>query len=120
MIYALKIVELQIATWSVSDESYNKFHLPVILSTEGLKLVSICLLMSVLLYCKLRIAIYLIFQASYHKTGHGMCGFAVALGPNNELGVGAPGNFYFHGELYSVSPVNDYISYSSTGELLNI
>ena len=54
MIYALKIVELQIATWSVSDESYNKFHLPVILSTEGLKLVSICLLMSVLLYCKLK------------------------------------------------------------------
>ena len=122
MVYnPLRIVELQIATWSVSDESYNKFQLPlVILITERLKFDSTSFLMSILLYCKLQIAIYLIFQASYHKTGHGMCGFAVALGPNNELGVGAPGNFYFHGELYSVSPVNDYISYSSTGELLNI
>lgn len=44
-----------------------------------------------------------------------MCGFSVALGPNNELGVGAPGNFYFHGELYSVAPQSDYRNYIYTG-----
>ncbi|XP_067941540.1 integrin alpha-8-like isoform X2 [Watersipora subatra] len=52
--------------------------------------------------------------ASYHKTGHGMCGFSVALGPNNQLGIGAPGNYYFHGSLYSASPVNDYQDFVST------
>jgi len=43
-----------------------------------------------------------------------MCGFSAALGPDNELAIGAPGNYYFHGALYSVNPVNDYMRFIST------
>jgi len=48
-----------------------------------------------------------------------MCGFSADIAPNNELGVGSVGSYYWQGKLYSVPQIpRNYQTYSSTGKLL--